>query len=88
MDAGKIALPLRIRHWREGDWICPLGMGGRRKKLSDIFTDMKYSLPQKESALVVEIEGSHIGALLFSRVDESLKVTDSTVEVLKITNTA
>lgn len=85
MDAEKIALPLRIRHWQEGDWMRPLGMGGRRKKLSDIFTDLKYSLPQKESALVVEIEGSHVGALLFSRVDESLKVTDSTTKVLKIT---
>ncbi len=32
---------LTLRNWRQGDRIDPLGMGGRRKKLSDIFSDAK-----------------------------------------------
>ena len=34
-------LGLHLRCWRTGDKIDPAGMGGRHKKLSDIFTDAK-----------------------------------------------
>jgi len=32
---------LTLRNWRHGDRIDPLGMGGRHKKVGDIFTDAK-----------------------------------------------
>ena len=32
---------LTLRNWHHGDQIDPLGMGGRHKKVSDIFTDAK-----------------------------------------------
>ena len=85
MDAGKLRLPLVIRAWKQGDWMRPLGMGGRKKKLSDIFTDLKWSIDRKKSALVVELEGSHAGALLWERIDEGVRVNDSTLKVVRIT---
>ncbi len=40
----------------------PLGMRGR-KKLSDMFVDLKLDVLEKEKALVIADEGSHVLAL-------------------------
>ena len=85
-DASKIAFPLVLRDWREGDWLTPFGMRGR-KKLSDLFADLKWSLPQKEAAIVLQHPDGrqgHIGALLCTRLDDSLKVAASTSKILEI----
>ena len=85
-DAAALPFPLKLRHWREGDWMKPLGLGGR-KKLSDLFVDLKWSLPEKAKAVVLEHpEGSEgrVGALLCCRVDESLKVRPATHSILEI----
>lgn len=85
-DAAALPFPLKLRHWQEGDWMKPLGLGGR-KKLSDLFVDLKWGLPEKARAVVLEhpdgFEG-HVGALLCCRVDESLKVRPATKEILEI----
>ncbi len=52
----------------------PLGMKGRRKKLSDLFNDLKFDAFQKEKALVIADEGSHVHALIGYRIDESVAV--------------
>lgn len=72
--------PFTIRHWRPGDWMRPLGMKGR-KKLSDMFVDLKFSLPEKEKALVIADEGSHVLALIGHRIDNSVKVTKDSTSV-------
>ena len=42
LNADAITLEtLAVRFWRPGDKIDPLGMGGRHKKVADIFTDAK-----------------------------------------------
>ncbi len=79
-DTVKIPFPFTIRHWKNGDWMRPLGMKGR-KKLSDIFVDLKFSLPEKEKALVIADEGSHIQALIGHRIDDSVKVTKDSTSV-------
>ncbi len=79
-DTTKIPFPFTIRHWRNGDWMRPLGMKGR-KKLSDIFVDLKFSLPEKEKALVIADEGYHIQALIGHRIDDSVKVTKDSTSV-------
>lgn len=85
-DADALPFPLRLHHWQDGDWMRPLGLRGR-KKLSDLFVDLKWSLPEKEQAVVLEhpdaAEG-HVGALLCCRVDESLKVRPGTRSILEI----
>lgn len=82
-DSAKISFPFTIRHWRPGDWMRPLGMKGR-KKLSDMFVDLKFSLPEKEKALVIADEGSHVLSLVGHRVDDSVKVTKDTASVTVI----
>ncbi|MBQ9597555.1 MAG: tRNA lysidine(34) synthetase TilS [Bacteroidales bacterium] len=42
-----------VRPWREGDWMRPLGMGGRRKKLSDLFVDLGFDAFDKADAWVL-----------------------------------
>ena len=69
-----LAFPFTVRRWQAGDWMHPLGMDGRRKKLSDMFVDLKFSPEQKEKALVIADEGSHVLALVGYRIDESVKV--------------
>lgn len=85
-DAASLPFPLGIRRWQAGDWMMPLGLGGS-KKLSDLFVDLKWSLPRKENALVLEHPDGrkgHVGALLCERIDEAIKVTDKTVRILQI----
>ena len=67
-----LGFPFTVRFWQPGDWMHHLGMGGRRKKLSDMFGDLKFSPEQKEKALVIADEGSHVLALLGYRIDESV----------------
>ncbi len=84
-DTAKIPFPFKVRHWRNGDWMRPLGMKGR-KKLSDLFVDLKLGLPEKEKALVIADEGSHVLALVGHRIDDSVRVTaeSSSVTVLRL----
>ena len=83
-DADILPPPLKIRRWRPGDWMVPFGMKGR-KKVSDIFTDLHVPVTEKEGAMVIELDGSHVAALLPYRIDDSVKVTDSTVRVVRVT---
>ena len=82
-DTAKIPFPFTVRHWQLGDWMRPLGMKGR-KKLSDMFVDLKLSLPEKEKALVIADEGSHVLALIGHRIDDSVKVTKESTSVTVI----
>lgn len=98
-DAEALPFPLKLRHWQEGDWMKPLGLGGR-KKLSDLFVDLKWSLPEKAKAIVLEYPatkagvdsaegtgipaGGRVGALLCCRIDDSLKVRPATRSILEI----
>jgi tRNA(Ile)-lysidine synthase len=43
LDGATFTLPLRLRHWKPGDRIAPVGMQGRHKKVQDLFTDLKVS---------------------------------------------
>lgn len=83
MDAGLLPAEPVIRPWHPGDWMIPLGMKGR-KKLSDLFTDLKFSAADKASARVIEHPegGSRVAALVGRRIDESVRVTEKTGRIL------
>ena len=87
LDASLIKFPFTLRSWRDGDWMKPLGMRGCRKKLSDIFVDMKMSLPQKSRAVLLEYPGDEgrIAAIVGLRIDESMKVKASSSMVIRLT---
>ena len=50
LDFEKIKFPVLIRAWKRGDFFFPLGMK-QKKKLSDYFIDLKFSLPEKRKPL-------------------------------------
>ena len=61
----------------------PLGMKGR-KKLSDLFTDLKFSASDKARARVIEHPegGSRVAALVGRRIDGTMRVTEKTGRIL------
>ena len=90
-DAGALPFPFILRGWRAGDWMCPFGMEGRAKKLSDLFADNKFSLSDKDAAVVIESpelerdgEG-HVAAVAGLRMDEALRVAKGSEKILRIT---
>ncbi len=86
LDADRLGSEPRIRPWRDGDWLCPIGLAGK-KKVSDMLTDLKYDICEKSAALVIESEGgdpSHVLALLGERIDRSVRVTPSTKRIYRI----
>jgi tRNA(Ile)-lysidine synthase len=82
IDADKISFPLVLRKWNAGDHFYPLGMN-HRKKLSDYFIDNKYSIFDKESALILESDGK-IVCILGDRIDNRFRITESSKNALII----
>lgn len=73
-------LHLKIRKWQKGDFFVPFGMRGK-KKLSDYFTDNKFSLLDKESQSLLVCKEDIIW-VIGHRTDNRYRITDSTKEVL------
>ena len=87
VDADKVTFPFVVRGWQNGDWMRPLGCRGR-KKISDLFTDLKFSLPKKRQALFLaatQPQDSHVLALIGHRIDDSVRISPSTTHILRIT---
>ena len=82
LSLNKLKFPVIIRNWKPGDTFCPLGMN-KRKKLSDFFIDNKFSVPEKEAALIMESDGK-IACILGIRTDNRFRVTNSTTRCLVI----
>lgn len=74
--------PLVIRAPRPGDRMRPFGMKGR-KKLSDIFSDKKIPLRQRDKSLVVT-DQKQILWLVGVATNESSRITAETEKILKI----
>ncbi len=77
LDADALSFPLTLRKWQQGDFFYPLGMKGRRKKLSDFFTDKKYSIAQKEAQWVL-CSGEDIVWIVGERIDDRFKLKQTT----------
>lgn len=82
IDADKISYPLKLRHWRKGDWFVPFGMKGK-KKVSDYFSDHKFSLFDKEKAWLL-CSGEDILWIVGHRSDDRFKIAPQTRNVIKI----
>jgi tRNA(Ile)-lysidine synthase len=64
VDAAKLSWPIRIRTWRPGDRMRPLGMQGE-KKISDILTDEKVPSHLRRNAQVILTFEESICAVIF-----------------------
>ena len=70
------------RLWRAGDWFCPLGMGGKRKKVSDFLIDQKVPRDLKSKVWVLESAGE-IAWVVGFRADERFKVKEDEKKIIK-----
>lgn len=83
-DLDKVAFPLVVRTWRAGDVICPLGMNGRAKKVSDVLIDSKISISEKSAVKVVADATGKIMWVVGLRSDERFSLTEKTSAAIKI----
>lgn len=83
-DLDKVAFPLVVRTWRAGDVICPLGMNGRAKKVSDVLIDSKISISEKSAVRVVTDATGKIMWVVGLRSDERFSLTEKTSAAIKI----
>ena len=81
-DADALPFPLRVRQWREGDRFKPFGMNGHRK-LSDYFTDHKYTLSRKQNTWLL-CSSEEIVWIIGERASDNYKISSDTRRVLEI----
>ncbi len=76
LDFDKLKFPLNLRKWKQGDFFYPYGMQGK-KKLSDFFTDQKFSIIEKENTWLL-CSGEDIVWIVGWRIDDRYKLTGKT----------
>ncbi len=82
IDADRLAGDLRLRSWRAGDRIQPLGMAGT-KPVSDVLTDAKTPPHLREQMLVVA-DTERIVWVVGLRVHHDVRIRPSTSRALKL----
>lgn len=86
LDGGMIQHPLSIRPWKTGDYFYPLGLN-RKKKISDLFIDLKIDRNKKQSIYVVTTHTGTTETIVWVpgiRIDHRFRVTDATSEIAEI----
>jgi len=76
LDYDKLTFPLVLRTWEKGDRFVPFGMKGQ-KKISDYFSDNKYSLIDKKKAWLL-CSGDDIIWIVGDRVDDRFCIKKDT----------
>ena len=83
-DADTLTHPLSLRRWKDGDRIAPLGMKGRTRLISDLFTDAHYSPMQKATTwLLCDATGDIVWAIGL-HMSNRHKVSPATKRIIKI----
>ncbi len=83
-DADTLTHPLTLRRWKEGDRIAPLGMKGRTRLISDLFSDAHYSPMQKATTwLLCDATGDIVWAIGL-HMSNRHKVSPATKRIIKI----
>ena len=79
-DYSKLSFPLTLRKWKEGDGFVPFGMRGR-KKLSDYFSDHKFSRIEKSRAWLL-CSGEDIIWIVGERSDNRFRLDEASTNAL------
>ena len=82
IDFDTLRFPLIVRSWEEGDRFQPLGMTGQ-KKVKDFFMDVKLPRRERERIPIV-LFGDMVSWIGGQRIDDRVKVTDSTKKILEL----
>jgi tRNA(Ile)-lysidine synthase len=83
MDYKAIRGGLRLRNWRAGDRFFPFG-SKKAMKISDFLVNNKISVFDKEK-IVLLCDEQKVLWICGMRLDDRAKITDDTVQVLKMT---
>ena len=78
----KISGNIVIRHRRNGDIIVPLGMKGK-KKVKDIFIDMKIPKSERDSIPIIQF-GEDISWIVGIKMSDRYKIDKQTKNILRI----
>ena len=82
VSAGAIRQPLCVRSRRPGDWVRPLGMGGRAKKVQDVLVDRKVPRESRDSLPLVVDSADRIVWIVGQTVSEDFRVTEPSQGVI------
>jgi len=82
LDYDKLQFPLTLRHWKNGDYFIPFGFKGKQK-LSDYFSNNKFSLLEKESQWLL-CSGEDVVWVIGERIDDRYKITNKTQTIYKL----
>ena len=85
VDKNLLNFPLIVRRWEKGDYFYPIGMQGK-KKLSKYFKDEKISVLEKKNIWLLCTNDNDIVWVIGRRLDDRFKITEKTIEILKIEN--
>jgi len=83
IDAKKLIFPLTLRKWEKGDFFYPFGMK-TKKKLSDLFTDLKIDLFEKQKVHLLCSQEKIVWVVGY-RADERFRVNAETRDYYTIT---
>jgi len=79
LDFDKLTFPLTLRKWKRGDFFYPFGLN-KRKKVSDYFSDHKFSIADKENTWLL-CSGENIVWIVGHRIDERFRITADTKDI-------
>jgi len=82
LDKDKLVFPLTLRKWQKGDYFYPLGLKGK-KKLSDFFSDHKFSVIDKENTWLLCSENKIVWVIGW-RIDDRFKIRTRTQNILQV----
>ncbi|CAG4992076.1 tRNA(Ile)-lysidine synthase [Dyadobacter sp. CECT 9275] len=81
-DGDQISYPLTVRKWQPGDKFAPLGMEGRKKKVSDLLIDLKLTVFQKEKVRVLVNGDDEIIWVIGIRTAHRFRIQSDTRQVV------
>jgi len=82
MDSDKLSFPLVLRNRRNGDWIEPMGMKGR-KKIKDYLIDEKVPRAQRDEIMLIA-DADSVVWIEKKRLSERVKITSKTRNILEV----
>lgn len=83
LDLATLQFPLKVRKWKQGDRVKPLGMKGQMK-LSDFFVSNKFSIADKERTWLLTDNTDNIIWIIGHRIADQNRIRTDTKSVYSI----